>query len=199
MNLGMMPTYSGDVGANFSGGVQNPYYEPPAATLRRPAAGHLPELLPRLQPYMDLRSRGQLSDEVVMKVRSEEAVPYRGVVFDEYNGKGWVISTGENAETLTSGARASTCSPPAVRAAQGPARQVAQVFHVEKDSSNVIFGAYRPRDGLLPDEHHQGGPVRLSEGAVPASPKARPTRSSPRSRTPPRPNSVQPARITPTT
>ncbi len=45
---------------------------------------------------MDLRSRGRLSDEVVMKVRSQEPVPYRGVVFDEHNGKGWEVSTGDD-------------------------------------------------------------------------------------------------------
>ena len=152
MNLAMMPTSAfQNVGANFSGGVQNPYYEPPGGDpFAGPPAGHLPQLLPRLQPYMDLRSRGRLSDEVVMKVRSEEGVPYRGVVFDEYNGKGWVISTGDNAEKLTRIARASTRSPPATRARSGPSRQVAQVFHVEKDSSNVIFGAYRPETVFFP-------------------------------------------------
>ena len=37
---------------------------------------------------MDLRSRGRLSDTVVMKVKSQEPTPYRGVAFDDYNGKG---------------------------------------------------------------------------------------------------------------
>src|ERR671915_455705 len=104
VNLTMMPTSAfQDVGANFSGGVQNPYYE---STGGDPFAGPPQSISPNsyhgFNPYMDLRSRGRLSDEIVMKVRSEEAVPYRGVVYNEYNGKGWEISTGDDAETLTS-------------------------------------------------------------------------------------------------
>ena len=100
---------------------------------------------------MDLRSRGRLSDEVVMKVRSEEGVPYRGVVFDDYNGKGWEISTGDNAEELDSdGLRFDTFVAENTEPAQGPSREVAQVFHVEKDSSNIIFGAYHPETVFFP-------------------------------------------------
>jgi hypothetical protein len=100
---------------------------------------------------MDLRSRGQLSEELVMKVRSEESIPYRGVVFDEYNGKGWEISTGDAAETLTSGGpRFETYAARNAELMQGPTRDVAQVFHVEKDSSNVIFGAYQPETVYFP-------------------------------------------------
>src|SRR3712207_2210077 len=33
---------------------------------------------------------------------------------------------------------------------QGPTRSVAQVFHVEVDSPNVIFGAYRPETVFFP-------------------------------------------------
>src|SRR5918992_497469 len=86
MNLTMMPTSAfRNVGENFTGGVQNPYYRPPG---RDPFAGPPQAILSDsyhgFQPYMDLRSRGRLSDEVVMKVRSEETVPYRGVAFDDY-------------------------------------------------------------------------------------------------------------------
>jgi hypothetical protein len=102
-------------------------------------------------PYMDLRSRGRLSDEMVMKVGSEESVPYRGVVFDEYNGKGWEISTGDAAERLVSDTpRFDMYAARNTELAQGPTRDVAQVFHVEKDSSNVIFGAYQPETVFFP-------------------------------------------------
>jgi transglutaminase-like putative cysteine protease len=152
MNLTMMPTSAfQDVAASFSGGVQNPYYEPPPGG--DPFAGPPQAISPfsyhGFNQYMDLRSRGRLSEEVVMKVRSEESVPYRGVVFDEYNGKGWEIST--DAETLTSDSprfdmyAARNTEPP-----QGPTRDVAQVFHIEEDSSNVIFGAYQPETIFFP-------------------------------------------------
>src|SRR5215211_2675244 len=153
MNLAMMPTSAfQNIGANFSGGVQNPYYQPREGD---PFAGP-PQAISAssyhgFRPYMDLRSRGRLSDEVVMKVRSEEAVPYRGVVFDDYNGKGWEISTGDKADTLTSSSpRFDMSGTRNTEPILGPTREVDQVFHVEKDSPNVIFGAYRPETVYFP-------------------------------------------------
>ena len=154
MNLSMMPTSAfHDLQGDFSGSVQNPDYPPPSGDpFSQQPVDIAPDSYHGFNPYMDLRSRGRLSDEIVMKVRSEEAVPYRGVVFDEYNGKGWVISGGEDSlETLTSnGPRFDLVSAQNVEPAQGPTRQVAQVFYVEKDSSNVIFGAYRPETLFFP-------------------------------------------------
>ena len=58
-----------------------------------------------------------------MKVRSEEGVPYRGVVFDDYNGKGWEISTGDAAEKIdSSGVRFDTFTAQNTEPAQGPSR-----------------------------------------------------------------------------
>src|SRR5829696_8381393 len=89
MSLTMMPTSAfRNISENFSGGVQNPYYRPPGDPFAGPPMAISPDSYHGFLPYMDLRSRGRLSDEVVMKVRSEEGVPYRGVVFDDYNGKG---------------------------------------------------------------------------------------------------------------
>src|SRR5215204_3158510 len=153
MNLTMMPTSAfRNVGENFTGGVQNPYYRPPGGD---PFAGP-PQAISAdsyhgFLPYMDLRSRGRLSDEIVMKVRSEETVPYRGVAFDDYNGKGWEISTGEDAEELTSDTmRFDTFTAMNTEQGEGPSREVAQVFRIEKDSSNIIFGAYRPETVFFP-------------------------------------------------
>jgi protein-glutamine gamma-glutamyltransferase len=152
MNLTMMPTSAfRDIGENFSGGVQNPYYRPPGDPFAGPPMNISPDSYHGFLPYMDLRSRGRLSDEVVMKVRSEEGVPYRGVVFDDYNGKGWEISTGDAAEKIdSSGVRFDTFTAQNTEPAQGPSREVAQVIHVEKDSSNIIFGAYHPETVFFP-------------------------------------------------
>ncbi len=98
MNPTMMPTSPFQaLQGDFSEGVQNPYYAPPRGDpFSGPPAAISPDSYHGFNPYMDLRSRGMLSDEVVMKVKSQEPVPYRGVVFDEYNGKGWEISAGED-------------------------------------------------------------------------------------------------------
>src|SRR5918997_141930 len=153
MSLTMMPTSAfQNIGDQFSGGVQNPYYRPPGGDpFSGPPMSISPNSYHGFLPYMDLRSRGRLSDEVVMKVRSEETVPYRGVVFDDYNGKGWEISTGDAAEELDSdGVRFDTFTAENAEPAQGPYREVAQVFNVEEDSSNVIFGAYHPETVFFP-------------------------------------------------
>jgi protein-glutamine gamma-glutamyltransferase len=152
MSLTMMPTSAfRDIAGEFSGGVQNPYYKPPGDPFSGPPMSISPNSYHGFLPYMDLRSRGRLSDEVVMKVRSEESVPYRGVVFDEYNGKGWEISTGDTAEKIESDSvRFDTFLAGNTEPAQGPSREVAQVFNVVEDSSNVIFGAYHPETVYFP-------------------------------------------------
>jgi hypothetical protein len=153
MNLTMMPTSAfQNVQFNFSGNVQNPHYpEERGDPFSGPPQAVSPDSYHGFNPYMDLRSRGRLSDEVVMKVRSEEPVPYRGVVFDEYNGKGWEISTGEEAETLASdGPRYDMFAAGNTEPQQGPSRRVAQIYHIERDQSNVIFGAYRPETVFFP-------------------------------------------------
>src|SRR5215211_3408788 len=152
MNLTMMPTSAfKDIGEDFSGGVQNPYYGAQSNPFAGPPQAILPDSYHGFLPYMDLRSRGRLSDEVVMKVRSEEPVPYRGVAFDDYNGKGWEISTGDTAEKLTSvDLRFDTYTATNTEPEEGPAREVAQVFRVEEDSPNIIFGAYRPETVFFP-------------------------------------------------
>src|SRR5829696_4634759 len=153
MNLTMMPTSAfRNVGENFTGGVQNPYYRPPGGDpFAGPPQAILSDSYHGFLPYMDLRSRGRLSDEVVMKVRSEEGVPYRGVVFDDYNGKGWEISTGDTAQKLTSNSmRFDTFTATNTEPGEGPTREVAQVFRIEKDSPNIIFGAYRPETVFFP-------------------------------------------------
>jgi protein-glutamine gamma-glutamyltransferase len=154
-NLSMMPTsLFQQVQGGFSGGVQNPYYEPPAGgdPFAGPPQNIAADSYHGFNPYMDLRSRGRLSDDVVMKVRSEEPTPYRGVVFDAYNGKGWEISADEeDMEELTSGSvRFDMDFAQRTEPSEGPARQVSQVFNVERDASNVVFGAYRPQTVFFP-------------------------------------------------
>src|ERR687891_1632179 len=152
MNLTMMPTSAfQNVGENFPDGVQNPFYGEQSNPFAGPPMSISPNSYHGFLPYMDLRSRGRLSDEVVMKVRSEEPVPYRGVVFDDYNGKGWEISTGDTAEKLTSNTmRFDTFTAMNAEPGEGPVREVAQVFRIEKDSPNIIFGAYRPETVFFP-------------------------------------------------
>ena len=154
MNLSMMPTSAfKELQGSFSGAIQNPDYpQERGDPFSGPPQKYSSDSYHGFNPYMDLRSRGRLSDEVVMKVRSEEPIPYRGVVFDVYNGRGWEVSAGKDSlETLSSGGPRFDLYPARnVEPVQGPAREVAQVYHVERDSSNIIFGAYRPETVFFP-------------------------------------------------
>ncbi len=72
MNLTMLPTsFFQNIKGDFSGSVQNPYYEQQGDPFSRPPQGISPDSYHGFNPYMDLRSRGRLSDEVVMKVKSQ--------------------------------------------------------------------------------------------------------------------------------
>ncbi|WP_166395546.1 transglutaminase TgpA family protein [Rubrobacter marinus] len=178
MNLTMMPTsFFQQVQADFSGGVQNSSYDQAGDPFAGPPQAIAPDSYHGFNPYMDLRSRGRLSDEVVMKVKSQEPTPYRGVVFDEYNGKGWEISTGDDEgslETLRSeGPRYDLFAAQNTEPRQGQSRQVAQVFYVEKDSSNVIFGAFQPEtlyfpaSGIKVDPYNSlRAPYEIPEGST---------------------------------
>jgi transglutaminase-like putative cysteine protease len=175
MNLTMMPTSAfQNIGENFSGGVHNPYYGAQGNPFAGPPMSISPDSYHGFLPYMDLRSRGRLSDEVVMKVRSEEPVPYRGVVFDDYNGKGWEISSGDATEKLTSDSmRFDTFTAMNTERGEEPSREVAQIFRIEKDSPNIIFGAYRPETVFFPTStikiDHYGSlraPYQIPEGSA---------------------------------
>jgi transglutaminase-like putative cysteine protease len=179
MNLTMMPTsFFQQIQADFSGGVQNSSYEPPAGDpFAGPPQTIAPDSYHGFNPYMDLRSRGRLSETVVMKVKSQEPTPYRGVVFDEYNGKGWEISTGDDEDSLetlrSDGPRYDLFAARNTEPNQGASRQVAQIFYVERDSSNVIFGAFRPEtlyfpaSGIKVDPYNSlRAPYEIPEGST---------------------------------
>ncbi len=177
LSIAMMPTsLFKDIQGEFSGSVQNPDYLPPGGDpFSGPPVNITPDSYHGFNPYMDLRSRGRLSDEVVMKVRSEEPTPYRGVVFDEYNGKGWEISVKdeEMEELRADGPRYDLAFADSTEPAEGETREVSQVFHIEQDSSNVIFGAYRPEtvffpaSGLKIDPYNSlRAPYQIPEGST---------------------------------
>lgn len=175
INITMMPTSAfEDVSLDFSDGVRNPDY--PASEgdpFSKPPQSISPSSYHGFNPYLDLRSRGRLSDEVVMKVKSEEAVPLRGVVFDEYNGKGWE-TTGDDTEKLTSDEpRFDLYEAEDVEPTQGESRRVEQIVHVQKESSNVIFGAYRPETVFFPtsalsvgNRHSVRAPYEIPSGTT---------------------------------
>ena len=101
-------------------------------------------------PYMDLRSRGSLSDEIVLKVRSDGYDYYRGVVFDVYNGKGWEMSTDDGTDL------SSASAPIMLNLGAYPVLPVTtkvQSFYVQTDLPNIIFASWKPDQLFFPTNH----------------------------------------------
>ncbi len=126
---------------DFSSNVVNPAYPSSGNPFEGPPR-FSPDSYYGFNPYMDLRSRGQLSDDIVLKVRSDSYSYYRGVVFNRYNGKGWETGA-EDATEL------SADSPPIDLNLGGPPvlpfKTQVETFYVQQDDMpNIIFASWRP-------------------------------------------------------
>ncbi|HEY3998434.1 MAG TPA: transglutaminaseTgpA domain-containing protein, partial [Candidatus Xenobia bacterium] len=116
--------------------------------------------------YMDLTVRGELSHDVVMRVRSSRVTYYRALAFDHYDGRGWQISHEDKLDKVTS-------AQPPVQISTGRfygQEDLVQIFYLDHDMSNVIMGAYHisqvyfPGDTLYVD-HNDGVRADFALGA----------------------------------
>ncbi|MBW3593857.1 MAG: DUF3488 domain-containing protein, partial [Actinobacteria bacterium] len=86
-----LPFSLGGGGIGGGGGVTNPGF----------ASGTTPSTRASNAAYygfnerMDLRVRGELTDDVVMRVRASAPAFYRGIIFDNYDGVAWNAPEGE--------------------------------------------------------------------------------------------------------
>jgi hypothetical protein len=89
---------------------------------------------------MDLRVRGDLSDQLVMRVRASSPAMWRGIIFERYDGTVW---TGDQGEPTPLGASAPLAYPPEFRSL-GPRQIVSQTFYIETEQASVVFAAGQP-------------------------------------------------------
>ncbi|MHB1381317.1 MAG: transglutaminase TgpA family protein [Thermoleophilia bacterium] len=125
--------------ADFPAEVVNPFYSNGGNPFDGPPQFNADSYF-GFNPYMDLRSRGRLSDEVVLKVKSDRYDFYRGVVFDVYNGKGWEMSDEQGEDIIAA-------TPPfelPVDTSLPRAGTSIQSFYVQEDLPNIIFSSWRP-------------------------------------------------------
>jgi transglutaminase-like putative cysteine protease/predicted secreted protein len=101
---------------------------------------------------MDLRVRGELSDQLVMRVRASAPAMWRGVLFDHYDGTSW---TGDRSEPVPLGAgNPPYLYPPEFRSL-GPRQEITQTFYVEAEQPSILFS------GGQPDEVYYEGGVNI--------------------------------------
>ena len=89
---------------------------------------------------MDLRVRGDLSDELVMRVRSSAPSMWKGITFETYDGVTW---TGDEDPPEDMGDFAPFHYPIEFRSL-GPRQTVSQTFYIEAEQASVVFAAGQP-------------------------------------------------------
>lgn len=110
--------------------------------------------------FVDLRTRGQLSEELVMRVRAERPRFWRGMVFDRYEDSSWT-RTAEQPEP-TEGIPVRLEFPGYPRA---DLDQVVQTYELVRQTPNLVFAAADPFRVYL-----SGGSARLwDDGTVTTS------------------------------
>lgn len=154
---------------DFSGNVVNPDYGHDGNPFDGP-----PQFSPHsyygFNDYMDLRSRGNLSDDIVMKVRSDDYSYYRGLVFDVYNGMGWEIGNDQTVE-VQSDTQPIDLQLPAY--AYSRSRSRVESFYIEADLPNIIFSSWQPVSLYFPADRVKidsfaslRSPYQLTDGTV---------------------------------
>ncbi|MBX9772393.1 MAG: DUF3488 and transglutaminase-like domain-containing protein, partial [Candidatus Obscuribacterales bacterium] len=111
---------------------------------------------------LDLNYRGQLSDQVVVRVGSRAGHYWRGMAFDRYDGHHWTMSRPKTTITKVAG-ESSAISLSSLPFLALPARtrsqDTGQVFYLESDQPNLILAAavpyqlYFPSGNIAVDEY----------------------------------------------
>lgn len=101
---------------------------------------------------MDLSVRGELPDDLVMRVRASAPSMWKAAVFDTYDGGAW---TGVEDSVPLSGS--APFGYPSEFRSLGPRQTVSQTFYIEAELPNSIFAASQPEQiwyegGLSVDE-----------------------------------------------
>ena len=89
---------------------------------------------------MSLRVRGQLSEDLVMRVRSPRPTLFRGQAFDTYDDGRWSSSDSELEELQRGGLDSLHLPIPRLERA---GRELTQTFYIERELPNIVFHALR--------------------------------------------------------
>ncbi len=122
-------------GSPAGGGILNPGSED-GATSRSTAASYY-----AFNESMDLRVRGDLPDQLVMRVRASAPAMWKGNIFDTYDGDAWI---GTDDEAFDYTGEAPPFFYPIPFRSLGPRAEITQTFYIEVEQASVIFAAGQP-------------------------------------------------------
>jgi transglutaminase-like putative cysteine protease/uncharacterized protein (DUF58 family) len=141
-----LPALSNDApSAPIPGALAGPDGNPAAASTDR--RGSLAQVggYPGFSNTLDTSVRGELGDELVMRVRASEPAFWRGQTFTEFDGRTWSVSPEEGIRragpTIDVPATLGDLPRPTARI---QTEQFIQTFYIESDLPNVVFAASRP-------------------------------------------------------
>jgi transglutaminase-like putative cysteine protease len=126
--------------------VQNPSL--PEATTDGQVVDFSSTGYPGFSDVMDLRARGQLSDDVVFRVRAPFAQLWRAEVFDTYDGSLWTESRHHLSPLVSN--ESGGYDVPGSQSFNGPTKQLVQTFFIQQAQPNVLFGAAQPQTVYFP-------------------------------------------------
>lgn len=98
---------------------------------------------------LDTSVRGDMGDDVVMRVRAPEPDFWRGQTFASFDGRSWLADEAPGTASLgpditIDPADGDISRPPGVEV-----REFVQTFHLEVDHPNIVYAAYRPTRVLM--------------------------------------------------
>lgn len=119
---------------------------------------------------LDLRVRGNLSDDVIMRVRASAPAMWRGMIFDSYDGT-YITGDTDDARELEGNERGVYFYPVEFRSL-GPRVTATQTFYIEVEGPSAIFAANQPDQVYfssalsIDDNGAYRTPATLSPGTV---------------------------------
>ena len=153
----------------FEGSVANPSLPNPSGGVVDFASG----AYPGFSDVVDLRARGQLSNDIAFRVRSSQASLWRAEVFDTFDGSTWTIGDTTTTALPSLGGGDALMSQPVNPSDYAPTVQLTQTFYIDSPQPNALFAAYRPDQiyfpaaGLRADRYDSvRSPIFLDAGMV---------------------------------
>jgi hypothetical protein len=154
----------------FSGMISNPFYGKNMTGLPNKPLPIDPDNYFGLNSFLDLRTRGRLSDNVVLKTRGSDGY-LRGAVFAKYKKYGWELQEIKGKKVA---GRYQPIELPPTRDGlfKGKDEDAISVF-VETAQSNIILAPYKPLAVYFPVNHiwidrslSLRSPILLDEGMI---------------------------------
>lgn len=144
-SLGLPAISNDDAIINQDGALVGPDGSPASSDSGSPSRGALGQAggYTGFSNTLDTSARGDLGDEVVLRVRAPEPAFWRGQTFTEFDGRVWRVSEDADGPT-TNGPTIQV--PPTIGdlPRRGtPTEEFVQTYNVVADLPNVIFGAGR--------------------------------------------------------